>query len=511
MAMAAAAMAAAVVGAQEASPSMAPYAYTVPDAAAYALADSLIAAAAAVNTTYTRLAYATTVFGPRFSGTPALELALDWVATTAANEDNLRVIQQPVWVPTWIRGNESATMVAPRNWVLRSVGIGMTNSTGGVVVQAPVLCVTSQAELTAAGAAAVGKIILFNVPFTTYGATVAYRANAGVWAAAAGGVGALIRSVAPFGIQTPHTGGGATASVYAAAVSLEDANMLCRLQSYGMTPEVALYSEARQVNDSLSRNIILEVPGAELPDEYVVIGGHSDSWDNAAGAMDDGGGSFASWEALRLITALGIKPKRTIRAVFWVNEENGARGGAAYASGFAATLPNTSIAIECDEGAFQPFGLIFSGYPSAVNQVTLLGRLLARIGAGNVTAYPGATGTDVAATCATGVPCGGLVVEDPRIGSASNNPCVPYNVDAASDSPFQISNGYFWYHHTAADTIERMDSGQLQAAAAALAVWAVSIANLPTLLPRCVFARLPCTIQCNAPTPSHSPPTPLAQ
>jgi carboxypeptidase Q len=485
------------------------YEYTLVDDGMRSIANTIIQGAFTnMSSTYDRLAYATTVFGPRFSGSASLERALDWINQTASQQDGIRVIQEPVQVPTWVRGNESAVMTSPRYAALHMVGLGMSTGTNGQYIEAEVLAVSSYAELQNRSSEAVGKIVLFNVPFVTYGSTVTYRANAAVWAAGVGAVAALIRSISPYGIQTPHTGGSTPSTVPAAALSIEDANMIQRLQSYNLPVVVKLYMEARTLPDSPSRNLIMEIPGTSKPDEYVLIGGHSDSWDIAAGAMDDGGGSFASWEAIRLIQTLGIKPLRTIRAVFWVNEENGARGGSQYALDYAATLANTSIAIECDEGAFTPYGLTFSGYGSALNQLILLGELLAPIGAGNISQISGATGTDIAPLCSAGVPCGGQEVLDPRIGSFSNNPCMPFSVQSGTGEVDQISDGYFWFHHTAADTIERMDpvsivhcfvrslwrvshgcnvlQEQLQRVAASLAVWAVTIANLPELLPRYV-------------------------
>lgn len=410
-------------------------------------ASSIYAAAKQSNLTYDRLAYATTVFGPRFSGSASLEAALDWIVATASTQDNITVIQQEVWVPKWVRGTEWAKMVSPRNASLHMVGLGMSIGSGGVI-EAEVLAVSSDTELDSRCAEAAGKIVLFNAPFVTYGQTVIYRSEAARWAADCGAVGALIRSITPFGIQTPHTGSSNPSTIPSAALSIEDANMIQRLQSYGMPVVVQMFMGAQLFNDSLSRNVIMEIPGSELPGEYVVIGGHSDSWDIAAGAMDDGGGSFSSWEAVRLISSLGLKPRRTIRAVFWVNEENGHDGGTAYAAD--NDIGNHSIAIETDEGAFTPYGFSFSGHQAAFNQLVILSELLATIGAGNLTYTTGSTGTDVGPMCAAGVPCGGLDVLDPRIGSYSNNPCAPYAATQGAGTVGQISNGYFWYHHTEA-------------------------------------------------------------
>lgn len=239
----------------------------------------------------------------------------------------------------------------------------------------------------------------------------------------------------------------------------------------------------------------MEIPGSSRPDEFVVIGGHSDSWDIANGCVDDGGGIMSSLEALRIIKNQSIAPARTIRAVLWVNEENGARGGAAYASGFANTLNATSLMIETDEGAFQPWALTFRGSDTAFWQLQLLAPLLYDLGSANVTRASTPPGTDIYASCSTdpNFPCGGIEPLDQRATQASNNPCLGY-VNGPVPAPLpSIPDSYFWVHHTAGDTMERLDAGQLQSVAATLAVWAVTVANLPELLPRTAWAPQPPT------------------
>lgn len=253
------------------------YVYTPIDDGMRAVANSLIAASA-VNLTsiWDRLAYATDTFGPRFSGTQGLESTLDWIRDTARG-DGLTVIEEPVMVPTWVRGNEWARLVSPRNASLHFVGLGGSISTGGGVIQGPVLVVSSFADLTANCSTAAGKIVLFNVPFTTYGQTVPYRSGGAVAAAQCNATAALVRSVTPyslqvrcgvemavaasaaagmcclfalllammpvfvcawFALQTPHTGGSTPASIPTGAVSIEDALMLARMQARGQAPVV---------------------------------------------------------------------------------------------------------------------------------------------------------------------------------------------------------------------------------------------------------------------------------
>lgn len=437
-----------------------------------------------------------------------MERALDWVRDTA-RADGLIVTEQPTLVPRWVRGNESAWLTAPRLKKLHFVGLGMSVGTSGADLAAPVFVINGaspdeaysnlQANCSAIQSLPEKPIILFNVPFTTYGGTVPVRSSCGVWAAACGAVGALIRSVGPYSLQNPHTGA-TTPSIPSGAVSLEDAAQMARMWDRGQPLRVTLNMQAQQLPDSPSRNLLIDLPGTEAPGEVVVVSGHADSWDIAEGAMDDGGGAVGAWEAVRAVAALGLKPKRTLRAVLWVNEENGDRGGDQYASDFGPggsnALDKHSFLLETDSGAFTPFGIGVScaagaDCGAAQAQLALIGAaLLAGIGSGNVSA--GGGGTDVDPSCAaSGVPCLGLNVLDPRLSADSNNPCIADALGSWAAPPWTWSaaappydSGYFFVHHSEADTMERMDPRQLNHVAAALAVWAFSVAQLPALLPR---------------------------
>jgi carboxypeptidase Q len=277
-----------------------------------------------------------------------------------------------------------------------------------------------------------------------------------------------------------------------------------RMQDRGQVVTVTLNMQAFQYPDVPSRNVIIDFLGATKPGEVVVVSGHVDSWDIAEGAMDDGGGVVTSWEAVRtikmLVDAGAIDPPaRTIRAVMWTNEENGDRGGEAYAAALGPpyvgpfSLANHSAAIETDIGGFQPYGIGVGCVPgadcgAALAQMTLIGNtLLAGIGSGNVS--EGGGGTDVEPSCDTGVVCMGTNVLDPRLTGDSNNPCTNDAMGAWSPPSYSPTNMpydsyYFWIHHSAADTIERMDPRQLNHHAAALAVWSYAVAQLPELLPR---------------------------
>jgi carboxypeptidase Q len=198
-----------------------------------------------------------------------------------------------------------------------------------------------------------------------------------------------------------------------------------------------------------------EVVGSERPEEVVVMGGHIDSWDVGQGAMDDGGGSVVSWEAVRLLQRLGMRPRRTVRVVLWTNEENGLRGGNAYRDQHLAEVPKHVLAMESDAGVFKPQGFGFSGSDAAFAMVQEVGQLLDRIEAGTVTR--GGGGADIGPLAREGVPVMGLNVDGTR---------------------------YFWYHHTDADTMDKLDPREMALCVATMAVMAYVVADLPEPLPR---------------------------
>ncbi|KAG0628707.1 hypothetical protein M758_1G046500 [Ceratodon purpureus] len=448
-------------------------------------AEKIIEAAFDTTIVYDRLAYMTDTFGPRFSGTPELERAIDWIQAAAEQEDGITVKSEPVMVPRWVRGNEYANLLVPRRKSMRILALGGSVGTNGTTLHGSVIVVSSFDDLENQKDHIRGKIVVYNQDFVSYGDTVAYRVSGAERAEAHGAIAALIRSVTPYGIQTPHTGSTHTSSIPAVSITIEDAKMFARMQARGQSMEIELYLEAHTLPDVQSRNLILEVVGSKHPDEFVVLGGHTDSWDIADGAMDDGGGAFVAWEAVRLIKTLGLRPDRTIRAVLWTNEENGARGGQAYANDHISELDKHSIALESDLGTFTPHGLSFAGSDDARAIVTAIGeKLLSGIGSGNVTGV--GVGEDASYLNERGVPSGSLYTVDVRQGGDSNNPCLPFSQPPYPE--FQEENfgssAYFWYHHTAADTIDKLSPQQLQHCAATLGVFVYSIADLPSLLPR---------------------------
>jgi hypothetical protein len=277
-------------------------------------ANAIIRAAFNSTIVYTRLAFLTDTFGPRFSGTSALESALDWIKDEAENGDGFSVKEQTVMVPVWVRGKEYANLISPRHKSMRVLGLGGSVGTNGHPIQAKVLVVSSFDDLEEHKLNVSGKIVVYNEEFVSYSETADYRYFGASRAQQYGAVAALIRSISPFGLQTPHTGSSEPTTIPAMAITLEDAQMFARMQARGQDVEIELYMEAHTLPDSPSRNLILEIEGSRFPDEYVIVGGHTDSWDIADGAIDDGGGGFVSWEALRLIKSSGFANNFSIAA-----------------------------------------------------------------------------------------------------------------------------------------------------------------------------------------------------
>ncbi|MFN8574307.1 MAG: M28 family metallopeptidase [Gemmatimonadaceae bacterium] len=422
-------------------------------------AGRIAAAATRDSAAWNRLAELTERFGNRFSGSDRLNMALDWMQAQMSKDGLDNVRGEPAMVPHWVRGAESAELVQPRQQTLPMLGLGGSIATPPGGITAEVLVVNSFDDLKAKADQAKGKIVLFDVPFTDYGATVQYRANGAVEASRAGAVASLIRSVTPYSQRTPHTGGmrydSTVKKIPHAAITVEDAEMIHRMQNRGEKVVVKLTMSAQTLPDVPSKNVIAELKGTEFPDEVVIMGGHTDSWDVGRGAMDDGGGVVVAWEAIRLLKELGLRPRRTIRVVGWVNEENGLRGGTAYRDRYKDAAAKHVAAIESDGGVFKPEGFGFTGSDAATAIVKQIGSLLDPIGAGAIT--KGGGGADIGPMMQLGVPGLGL------------------NVDGTK---------YFWYHHTDADTIDKLDPHDVALCVATMATMAYVLADLPEKLPR---------------------------
>lgn len=422
-------------------------------------ADRLIAAATQDSFAFNRLAELTDKFGHRLSGSESLERAIDWVLAQMKQDRLDNPHTEPVMVPHWVRGSESIDLISPRVAPIKMLGLGGSIATPPDGITGEVLVVSSFDELTQRAAEARGKIVLFDAPFTTYGQTVQYRVNGAVAAARVGAIASMIRSVSSYSMRNPHTGtmsyDTAVPRIPHAAISAEDAMMLHRMQNRGEKIVVRVKMNAQWLPDAPSRNVMAEIRGREKPNEIVVMGGHIDSWDVGTGAMDDGGGVVVAWEAIRLMKKLGLQPRRTIRVVAWTNEENGSRGGNQYRLTHDAEMANHILAIESDGGVFKPLGFGFTGTDSAYATIQQIGKLLDRIGAGQISR--GGGGADIGPTMQTGVSGMSLNV---------------------------VGDKYFWFHHSEADTMDKLDPHEMSLCAAAMAIMAFVVADMPERLPR---------------------------
>ena len=320
------------------------------------VADRLIATAkdAGGNFAWDRLAFMTDTFGPRHSGSANLDATLRWAEAEMKKDGLENVRLEPVMVPHWVRGEESLEIVEPFPNAVPILGLGGSVSTRPEGVSGELMVVSSYDELNARKDEARGRIVLFNVLYTNYGETVRYRGGGASAAAKVGAVAALVRSVGLPGLRTPHTGGmryeeGAP-KIPTAAIPTEDADRFDRMVKRGQKVVLRLKMNARFLDHAPSANLVGELRGTEKPDEVVLVGGHIDSWDVGTGAMDDGVGCVVTWEALRLLKNLGLKPKRTIRVVLFTNEENGLAGGNAYRDAHRAELDKHVLALESDAG-----------------------------------------------------------------------------------------------------------------------------------------------------------------
>jgi carboxypeptidase Q len=422
------------------------------------IAQRLIAESQSSDFAWQRLAELTDTFGHRLSGSDTLEQAIDWAVATMKKDGLENVHKEPVMVPKWVRGRESLDLLSPVRQPLVMLGLGNSVGTPAAGIEGDVIVVKSFDELDKRAAEVKGRIVLFNVPFTTYGETVIHRRNGPSRSAKLGAVAMLLRSVGPTGLRTPHTGSTvydeAAPKIPAAAISAEDADRLQRLADRHVGIRVKLAMEARFEPDSQSYNVIGEIRGRELPNEILVVGGHIDSWDVGAGASDDGGGCIVTWEALRLMKKLNLQPRRTIRVVLFTNEENGARGGAGYRDAHLAELANHVLMLESDGGVFDPSGFGFTGPAPAKTTITAIASLLTSIGADPVTDGGGGTDIEPAAT-------------------AGKIPMMSHR------NKGEENGQYFTIHHTPADTIARITPKQVSANAAAIAVMVYALADLP--------------------------------
>ena len=420
-----------------------------------ATAGKLIQAALADTEGYDRLAYLCYRIGHRLSGSASLEKAIAWSVEQmkAAGLSNVRVI--PTKVPHWVRGAESGRILTPLDKPLHMLGLGMSIGTPPGGITADAVAVSSFDDLVKLGRDKVqGKIVVYNYAFQGYGSGRNYRQSGASRAASLGAVAALVRSATPLAMQVPHTGAmeydEAQPKIPAAAISPEDALMIGRLYSEGVPVKIHLEMGAQMLPDADSGDVIGEIPGKEHPEEVVVIGGHIDSWDVGQGAQDDGASIVACLQALALIHKLGLQPRRTLRVAFWVNEENGGRGGAAYRAFVGGEIKNQVAALEMDGGAETPRGFGAGVDAKSMDMLRQIGALLEPIGAGEITG--GGGGEDI-------------------------NPLIRDGVPGFSERA--AGTHYFDWHHSEADTLDKVNPDDFRKSVAALAVFSYALADMP--------------------------------
>jgi hypothetical protein len=406
------------------------------------------------NNSFDMLQELCTNVGNRISGSPQAAKAVQWAKKKMEDLGFENVHLEAVMVPRWVRGSvEEAYLLLPNGEreKLKITMLGGSIATPTEGITAEVIEVKSFDELRKLGDKAKGKIIFFNRPmdrtqlqtFAAYGGAVDQRGGGAIMTARAGGVAALVRSMTTRIDDSPHTGGMGYADtikkVPAAAISTRGAENLSKLLAQGTPIRIQLKLSAQTLPDVESANVIGELRGTEKPNEVIVMGGHLDSWDIGYGAQDDGAGCVQSIEALRILKKLGLKPKRTIRAVMFMNEENGLRGGIGYA---AKDRPGEKhiAAIESDEGGFNPRGFAIND-TVAYTKVAPWGPLLRSFGADRITLGGGAA--DISPLAQKGVPMIALSVDTHR---------------------------YFDAHHSENDNLASVNERELALGAAAMAI-----------------------------------------
>jgi carboxypeptidase Q len=433
-------------------------------------------AALASDYAYEQTRHLANNIGPRLSGSPQAQHAVEYVAEEM-RKAGLTVRLQKVMVPHWVRGVETGEIVeftgmtpgTTQKIVLTALGRSVATPENGLT--ADVVVVKSFDELTALGREKVaGKIVLFNNKFdvgmqdsgfggASYGQAVAYRFAGASAAAKLGAVAVLVRSAGSSQHRTPHTGAMGydpdVEKIPAAAVTYEDAETLAYLATQGKT-RVHLTLTPKTLPDAPSYNVIGDLKGSEKPEEVVLVGGHLDSWDLGTGAIDDGVGVAVSMQVGYLVKKLGLNPKRTIRVIAFMNEENGGAGNKAYFEENKSNAKTQFAAIECDAGVSHSLGFLYSGKSEALPMLAPISKVLLKQGAFAIEASEN-IGADVELLQKAGVP---------------------------TFAPKLDMRTYFKYHHTAADTFDKVDLKEIRELGSVMAVLAYGLANLEVPLPR---------------------------
>ena len=418
---------------------------------------------------YARLADMTDLIGPRLSGSAGAAAAVQQVAETM-RQLGASVTLQPVKVPHWVRGVETAEIVEyagrPQGVSQRVVltALGGSGATPAAGLTAPLIIVKSFEELKARAAQVKGAIVLIDTPFdqemaerglagVTYGQGSRFRFNGPKAAADLGAAAALVRSVGGANFRIPHAGATGlddNKRIPAAAVTVEDALLIGRLAARGPM-KMHLTLTPQNLPEADSYNVIADWPGTDKADEVVVVSGHLDSWDLATGAHDDGAGVVAAMGVVETLKKLDYRPRRTIRVIAWMNEENGGRGGQAYFEAHKQALGKQYAAIEMDSGAGRPFGIKASVGAKAEKLFAPLLAALQPMGAHAFTRRDALGTGDLHRLETGGVP---------------------------SFEPLVDSHSYFHYHHTPADTLDKVDPDNLKRNVALMSSLAWFLANI---------------------------------
>jgi hypothetical protein len=423
--------------------------------------ERIITRALQSNSAYETLSYLTDEIGPRLSGSKGAELAVKY-ATDRFRSWGIDVVNEKVMVPHWVRGEERATLVSHNDQKIVLTALGGSVATPPNGITADVVEVSSYDELKQLGTKVKGKIVYYDNPmdmelvrsgraFEAYQRAVEFRSTGASHAAEFGAAATVIRSVASATLRTPHTGAlrydAKLPKIPSAALSVEDAMLVHRLIARGDRVRMHLVLTPKTLPDVASANVIAEIKGSEHPEEIVLIGGHLDSWDLGTGAIDDGTGAAMVMETLHLLRELDLKPRRTIRCVLFMNEENGLNGGRAYATTHKAD--KHVAAIESDAGGAAPTGFTTTlkgdALASFESHVAFLSRLKA-----NRFEPSQETGADTSFLIEAGVPGFGLV-PDPL--------------------------HYFDLHHSPADTLDKVDPKELSEDVAAVASLAYALSE----------------------------------
>jgi len=431
------------------------------------------AAALSDDYAYRQVAHLTENIGARPSGSMAAKAAVDYVAEEL-RKLGLDVRLEEVKVPHWVRGAETAQLVeyagqgAGTTQKIVLTALGGSTSTPAEGITADVVVVNNFDELKALGRDKVsGKIVFFNeifdkqkaaggMAFMAYGEAVRYRGAGPRAAAELGAMAALVRSVGSADFRLPHTGWSFPAGIPAGAVTAEDADLIAHLSTQGKV-RMHLTLTPENLPDATSYNVIADLKGSEHPEQMVVVSGHLDSWDLGTGAIDDGAGVAIAMEAAEILQRLHLRPRRTLRVIAWMDEESGGAGSQAYTKDYSAEFPRTIAAIESDAGAAHPLGFDGKMTAAAADVLRPALNILQSVGANVLreSTYP--PGADIAAMSEAGVPALGIL---------------------------QDGRTYFHYHHTAADTLDKIVPVELRENAAAMAVMGYALASMKDALPR---------------------------